>query len=125
MILIFGGAYQGKKEFALRSFDLRENDIEYAGDIDWVPGDKKIVAGLEDFVRLCAEGGVSAVEKLEEMGRAFDDKIVIITDISQGIVPMDKTERHWREENGRAMVFLASKAEEVYRVFCGMESRIK
>ena len=125
MILVFGGAYQGKKEFVFRTFGLTENDIEYAGGPSWVPGDKKVISGLELFIRSCAEEGVSVEEKLEGMMNNLKDKIVIINDISQGIVPMDKVDRLWREENGRAMNLLARKAEEVYRVFCGIESRIK
>ena len=125
MILVFGGAYQGKKEFAFRTFGLMENDIEYAGGKDWKPGEKKIICGMESFVRACAEDGVSSLDKLEAMKEDLEEKIVIITDISQGIVPMDKVDRFWREENGRAMAFLADRAEAVYRVFCGIESRVK
>ncbi len=125
MILVFGGAYQGKKKFVLRSFGLKENDIEYVGDCNWTPGEKKAISGMENFVKSCAAEGVSTVGKLEEMKENLRDKIIIITDISQGIVPMDSADRLWREENGRAMAFLAQEADEVYRLFCGIESRIK
>lgn len=125
MILIFGGAYQGKKDFALRTFELDENDIEYAGGYDWKPEGKKIIAGFEDFTLALAKENIPVLTKLEELEKDLNDKIIIIADISQGIVPMDKVERLWREENGRAMVWLAGKSDRVYRIFCGMESRIK
>ena len=33
MVLIFGGAYQGKSDFALRTFGLEEKDLFCARDI--------------------------------------------------------------------------------------------
>ncbi len=53
------------------------------------------------------------------------DKIIICEDISRGLVPMDKLERAWRETNGRVVNAVAAEADEVYTVFCGIESRIK
>lgn len=125
MILVFGGAYQGKKEFVFRTFGLSENNIEYAGGKEWKAGNKKIICCMEGYIRALAEEGIPAVKNLEAMMESLEDKIVIITDISQGIVPMDRVDRLWREENGRAMSFLAGRAEEVYRLFCGIESRVK
>lgn len=55
----------------------------------------------------------------------LQDKIVIARDISQGIVPIDSVQRAWREASGRAMMYLAGEAEEVYRVFCGLSEKLK
>ena len=46
-------------------------------------------------------------------------------DISAGVVPMDPEVRRWREENGKFGRYLAENAEAVYRVFCGLEQRIR
>ena len=51
--------------------------------------------------------------------------IVIMNDVSQGLVPMDADDRSFREANGRALIRLAESATNVYRVFCGIPSRIK
>ena len=48
-----------------------------------------------------------------------------MTDVSQGIVPMDPALRVFREMNGRLMLRLAAEASEVHRVFCGIGKRVK
>ena len=48
-----------------------------------------------------------------------------MTDVSQGIVPMEPELRAFREMNGRLMLQLAAEADEVHRVFCGMGKRVK
>ena len=55
----------------------------------------------------------------------LQDKILIVNDISQGIVPMERENRDWREMTGRAMLYISKEADEVYRVFCGLGSKIK
>ena len=42
-----------------------------------------------------------------------------------GVVPMDAFERAWRERTGRIGCELAKQAEAVYRVTCGIGTRIK
>ena len=53
------------------------------------------------------------------------DKVIISDDISQGVVPMDATEREWREMTGRCLVSLGQQADKVIRVFCGIPEVIK
>jgi adenosyl cobinamide kinase/adenosyl cobinamide phosphate guanylyltransferase len=55
----------------------------------------------------------------------LQNKILILDDISQGIVPMDPILRQWREATGRAMLYLSKEAKEVYRVFCGIGEKLK
>ena len=51
--------------------------------------------------------------------------MLISTDVSQGIVPVDAVMRAFREMNGRLMLYLAEEAEQVVRVFCGIGRREK
>lgn len=54
------------------------------------------------------------------------EKVIVISDeIGCGIVPMEKEERLWREENGRILCRIAAKAEKVERIICGIPERIK
>ena len=53
------------------------------------------------------------------------DAVVLCTDVSCGVVPMDKTQRLWREEVGRAVCALARQADSVTRIFCGLPLRLK
>ena len=87
--------------------------------------DKKVIANLERFILACIKEEVSAKECLEDNIEKLRDKIIICDDISQGVVPVDKTERAWREMTGRTMTYLGQEADEVIRVFCGIGTRVK
>ena len=137
MILIFRGAYQGKEDFAKEHFGVKTvSDCAASSDCAEVsPGtgatpvlpdfSADAVCGLEAFTRACTEAGAEAKDLMKEQKELWKDKVLIITDVSQGIVPMDKITRAFREMNGRLMLYLASEAEEVWRVFCGIGKRIK
>ena len=125
MVLIFGGAYQGKLEYALENFNLSENDVFYCKEEASLDLSSKVIYGLESFVMGCVKEGLEAREILSEYGSALEDKIIIVTDISQGVVPIDPVHRSWREMVGRTMVYLGEKAEKVIRVFCGLGQEIK
>ena len=126
MILIFGGAYQGKLDYALKTYGLTEKDVfNCTVESMRIDFDKKIINGLEDFVLACIKEGMEAKDCLESNREKLKDKILICTDISQGIVPMDKTERAWREMVGRTMLYLGKNSKQVVRVFCGLAQQIK
>ena len=125
MILIFGGSYQGKLEFAKETFGVTENDVftcTVDSEIDW---SKKVLYNLDQsFLRHVREGKESR-EVLKDHLDQLKDKILIVNDISQGIVPMERENRDWREMTGRAMLYISKEADEVDRVFCGLGSKIK
>lgn len=125
MVLIFGGAYQGKLEFAKENFNVTEEDIficTQENEIDW---SKKVLCDMDQaFLRHVREGKESR-EVLADHLKELKDKILIVNDISQGIVPMERELRDWREMTGRAMLYISKEADEVYRVFCGLGSKIK
>lgn len=126
MILVIGGAYQGKADFVKRRFSLSEDDFLRADRYtERLSTEKRVIYGLEEWVY----GRVSAGKDTELDIRGelcgIKNKIIICNDITQGLVPMDKTDRAWREAVGRCITFLAANADEVYRVFCGIENRIK
>ncbi|MEF9921601.1 MAG: cobalamin biosynthesis protein CobU [Anaerovoracaceae bacterium] len=126
MILIFGVAYQGKLEYALEQFNLKESDVFHCEmESMKIDLDKKIIANLEEFIFACAKEDIEAKECLEDNWEKLKDRIVICADISQGVVPMDKTERAWREMTGRTMLYLGQKADKIFRVFCGVAEEVK
>ena len=53
------------------------------------------------------------------------DVIVICDELGNGIVPIKKQERIWREQTGRLMIELAKQAERVERILCGLGQRLK
>ena len=91
MVLIFGGKYQGKLEYALDELGVNQEDVCLCGEeIDY---DKKVIYHLENFVWHCTLKGKEAKDELGDL----QDKIVIIDDVTQGLVPMDEKERAYRE----------------------------
>lgn len=123
MILIFGGAYQGKLGYAKDNFKIeRVFDCRGSGDPDL---SADAICGLEGFVSECSSRGIEAADWFRGRRDQWQDKVLIIQDQSQGIVPMDAEQRAAREMNGRLMIYLAGEADEVHRVFCGIGKRIK
>ena len=125
MVLIFGGAYQGKLDFAMKKFNIKDTDIFTCTEDSLSDFSKKIIDRAELFFLKCVKDGIEPRDILCENINMLQDKIVIARDISQGIVPIDPVQRAWREASGRAMMYLAGEAEEVYRVFCGLSEKLK
>ena len=125
MVLIFGGAYQGKLDFAMKKFNIKDTDIFTCTEDSFPDFSKKIIDRAELFFLKCVKDGIEPRDILCENINMLQDKIVIARDISQGIVPIDPVQRAWREASGRAMMYLAGDAEEVYRVFCGLSEKLK
>lgn len=123
MIFVFGGAYQGKTEYALKEFG-RETvcDVSEAGEPDFT---KEIITGIDGFASRLAAAGEDPAAWFAARRDQWTDKILIVTDISQGVVPVDRQLRAAREANGRLMIYLAREAQQVHRVFCGIGKRIK
>ena len=123
MILIIGGAYQGKLDFARRTFGLGPEDIFTCagGEIDF---SRRCVDHLERFVRACGEPG-AAEAYFQARREAWRDSILICEDMSCGVVPLGADMRLWREEMGRLCGYLAARADRVSRLFCGLEQRLK
>ena len=125
MVLIFGGAYQGKLDFAMKKFNIKDTYIFTCTEDSFPDFSKKIIDRAELFFLKCVKDGIEPRDILCENINMLQDKIVIARDISQGIVPIDPVQRAWREASGRAMMYLAGEAEEVYRVFCGLSEKLK
>lgn len=124
MILVFGGAYNGKKDFIKEKFNINEEDIFYCsdGEIDF---SKKVICGLHKFTYNNTLKNKSSLEYIKENINLFKDKIIISDEISSGIVPLKKEDRMWREETGRCLQYLSKESSCVYRIFCGIPTIIK
>ena len=53
MILIFGGAFQGKLDYAREHWNFNEDDIFYCDDSLAIDLSKKVIYGLEKFCFAC------------------------------------------------------------------------
>ena len=125
MELIIGGAFQGKTAFAKENFDISDADIFVCEKNSAPEFDKKCISHIEKFSFWCIEHGIEPADYFFEHAENIEEKIIISDDISCGVVPIDKTERAWREANGRLLIKLSEKSEQVYRIFCGISQRLK
>ena len=120
MILIIGGAWQGKLDFARETFGLTDADIYVcgSGEIDF---SKRCIYGIEEFVWNHPEPEAYFREHREE----WEDSILILRDVFCGVVPMEAETRLWRQKTGRLAQYLSKEATRVSRIFCGLEQRLK
>lgn len=121
MILITGGSYQGKLDYAKSRFGLADADICFGG----VDFSRPCLAYVERYALDAVKRGIEPADIFRKNADQLRDRIVITTDISGGVVPMDPELRAWREACGRMNSFLASRADEVWRLFCGIPQRLK
>ena len=102
MMFITGPLYSGKRTFARK----------FRG---------SVIADVQD-----AAAEVQTPEQLEALARELAEyDIVIATEVGGGVVPMDASERAWRECTGRLCCDIAAQADRVYRVYCGIATCIK
>jgi len=124
MILIFGGAYNGKLEFAKEKYDIDNEEIFFCTD-QHLKFDKKVLCGLHAFTRACVLNKINSMDILKNNINHLKDKIIICDEINSGIVPMEKLDRAWREETGRTLQFLTKHSSSVYRIFFGLQEELK
>ena len=126
MILIFGGAYQGKLSYALERFRLTEDDVYRCGDenID-APENRKVIYEIDKWILALIKSNADTAEAARRFIDANVDAVVICNDISCGVVPVDPVMRKWREAVGRALAELSRASDEAVRLFCGIPMRVK
>lgn len=201
MQLVIGGAYQGKKEYVKRSYQIEESQIWQGGypvaEGKWrcICGLHKIVRGMldtyqsdhiseksekdikqydhksndvntdrygdhsstqiidrhsqkrndyfgesknDEYGELCSDqsvgtGGTQQMENyvnritnyFHSLIKNNPDIIFICDEVGNGIVPIEKSERDYRECVGRVLCVLAKEADRVERVHCGIGQVIK
>ena len=125
MKLIIGGAYQGKREYAVREYGIKEENIVTCSPDAMPDFSAPCLDRFEEFIFWCVANGLSAREILEREREKWKDSVIICREIFSGVVPVDDTVRAWREETGRVMTALAAEAEHVTRLFCGIPQVLK
>lgn len=125
MDLIIGGAYQGKLEYAAKTYNLKETDVFVCASDCPADFDKKCLYGIEELVMYCLKRGISARELLEENRDKWENSVFICREIFSGVVPVDVLLRTWRDETGRVLTWLSKEAKTVTRLFCGIPQKLK
>ena len=86
MVFIFGGAYQGKLNYAITTFDLTPDQVFTCqnGDIDF---SRPCIDRLEAFTLACVREDRNPVAYFEEHRTQWQDSILICQDLSCGLLP--------------------------------------
>ena len=108
MILVIGGAFQGKKEYVKKQFALAEEDFADGA----VCGEEDLyragaVLHFHEYIRrrLAAGESPEALAALtDRLIRKNPDVILICNELGSGVVPVDAFDRSWRETTGAALL---------------------
>ena len=126
MILITGGAFQGKKAYAMEHFQLTADD--FVNGADCTENDlfqAKAVADFQEYIRRVLKNGGDASAVAEKLYTENPNLVVITNELGSGVIPAEPFDRQWREASGRAACDLAKYATQVHRVVCGIGTVIK
>lgn len=124
MILIIGGAFQGKGAYAKKRYP--QISFQEGGDLS---REELFLAqgilNLQDYIkREIKKGG-----QVSGLGRELFAKnpgvVVTCQEVGCGIVPVDRWDRAWREATGRVCTEIAENSSQVVRMCCGIGTVIK
>lgn len=120
MILIIGGAYQGKTEYVKETYGVEPAECTPETALQ-----TEAVNRYHELVRVLLEQGIDPKEYAVRLVKDNPDAIVICDEVGMGVVPVEKDVRIWREAVGRSLKILAQAAESVVRVYAGIPEIIK
>lgn len=124
MMLVTGGCFQGKTQYACETFGISE---EEAADGAVCPMEElyrtKLLYHFHEYIRRMMKAGQEfSVERLKEE----NPKVILVTnELGCGVVPVDQFDRAYREKTWRICCQIAREAVQVHRVVCGIGTVIK
>ena len=123
MVMITGGAYQGKTAYAMQNCGIPANEITDGKSC--VPEEALKARCITDYHELVRRLGDEGMTFTEELCHRNDEAVIIMDEIGCGIIPLEKSERVWRENVGRCGCIIAAHSETVVRMVCGIPTFIK
>ena len=142
MHFVTGGAFNGKSKWVKANHDRKSCWISaYRGEtfpiqLDHIKEDFLVLEGIEQWVRLWLEelngddvrqnwqSYLSQLQSWEKGDR--NRKVVLIgTDITKGIVPVEHQVREWRDVCGRVFQEITLNCERVDLIWYGLNKRVK
>jgi adenosyl cobinamide kinase/adenosyl cobinamide phosphate guanylyltransferase len=127
MRLIIGGYAQCKLTYVINKYNIEKEkiwDSELPKDTEELNG-TIVINQLNNWIKSQIKNNGNPEDKITNFINNYPDCIIISDEIGNGIVPIDKFEREYRERTGRIQIELAKKATEVERVICGIGQKIK
>ena len=133
MELVIGGKNQGKLSYVLGmikadtyKIDTHEAEIYSVSDALLQPN--SIINNLQEYIKQELVNGKTSDEIMSELKEYINinpKSIIICDEVGCGLVPMEKSEREYREAVGRICCEIAKNACKVHRVICGIGVIIK
>lgn len=126
MILVTGGAFQGKKEYVTKTFGILKEEMADGQTCEWQQiRSCSCLFHFHLLIKRMMQNGEDTADLCEILMEENPKLIVVTNELGCGIVPMDPFERQYREQCGRICCNLAKEAKEVHRVVCGIGQVIK
>ena len=125
MIMVIGGAYQGKYGFAQNELGVKDG---------WIDGEQcryeeifscRAIQHFHDLVKRCMARGINLDHLAEELMERNPDIVIVTNEQGYGVVPIERFDRQYREYLGRICSSLAANSNAVYRIICGIGTVIK
>ena len=126
MVLITGGSFQGKLDYALALTGLLRTQVTEGENCSLESlCNIKILNNFHEIIKRRLRNEEEITQFVQQLIRDNPEIIIIVNEIGCGLVPMDSFERNYRETTGRMCCELAKQAKQVYRVVCGIGRMIK
>lgn len=125
MILITGGAFQGKETFARRTFGITDRIADGAAADREELKQARLMTHFHLWVSKQLKEKRDPQYEIWQILQENPELVITVTELGCGIVPMDAFDRQWRECVGRVCCDLAEEAEAVFRLTCGIAVKIK
>lgn len=113
MILVVGGQGSGKRDF-VRALGYQDDDMS-----DSLAGTEPVLVDLHILLKDLSLVSEEAFADL--LGKA----VVVCNEVGCGVVPMEASDRAWRDRVGRTCARLARDATRVVRMCCGIPADLK
>ena len=141
MHFVTGGAFNGKRAWVKKTYtgaywlSAYEN-FSIPTELDDIKGNLLILEGIEMWIRELTEQ-YDTIQCRDIWNRCIEDwqnwelakpnrrLVVIGTDITKGIVPVEKENRLWRDVTGWAFQDIAARSSKVDLIWYGINQTIK
>ena len=129
MELYIGGRGQGKQQYVknihskllFSVYDETKIDELFSG------SEKKpvLIDHLHLWIKEKLKQGDDPQKLISDIIMKYPDCVIISDEIGNGLVPIEASDREYRDRTGKILIDLAKKAERVERIICGLGQRLK
>lgn len=120
MILVVGARTSGKRSFVMQEYGYQPEQIA-----DAILDERPVICNLQDYLKANPDSSADPDSSAKLLGLLVKKEVVICNEIGSGIVPLQASEREWREATGRLCIALAEQAKQVVRIVCGLPTVLK